>query len=203
MDNNFKNSNIYTKKKNYIMMFFLFIISTVIFSFVYKENIVPVSQSKNYNIYMNAESKSLVGPLQEDYIVKQEFIADEDFSGIGLNFSTQSRVNEGELTIKLLEKSNDRLIQSWTLDASQINEGYNYFTLDNNISKSNKKYEIIINSNSEEEDKSLVLYSSQKDNYKSGNLTINNTVENYIYIILFNFYNFIIGSILYGIYEEV
>lgn len=118
---------------------------------------------------------SVLEPIVQEDIVKQDFICDNDtIEGISLFFGTYARQNDSNINVLL--KSDGIIVEKWILDSGQlIDNSYHDFLLKTKVVNSRGKiYTIEITSDAVVESNAVTLY--KNDSVEENNLTLNDIV---------------------------
>lgn len=82
---------------------------------VYKKYIIPITKSEGYEIAVNNELTSNLGAINKDCNIVQTFKTSSSFSGIGIRFSTYSKINKGRINAKLINLDTNEELQTWSI----------------------------------------------------------------------------------------
>lgn len=165
------------KKIKYLSLIPL--ITLMILSVIYVFRIAPISRNYNYYHIFNEEATTNIGEITDGIKIKQTFKTDDGINRIAVKFSTYNRENTGTIEVTLLNKTSGEKIQFWQEDISKIKDNdYHDFILDNPIRNTKgMEFELEIKSKGCKDGNAVTIYSSRMNQYKDGNLFINDKEE--------------------------
>ncbi len=128
------------KPLKYILAFTIpFLVSAVCFGLVWFQFLQDVPQ-KSESYYLNDNYDSLTSPLTDGVVFTQDFTVGTSMYGIGLNFNVVDNTLDGQINVKLTDKTNGNLLMDYTNNIGSIfPAGYTCFTLDTPVTESGSR----------------------------------------------------------------
>ncbi len=120
----------------YILAFTVpFVVTAAAFGLVWFQYLTEVP-SKSESYYLNDRYDSLTQPLSDGRVFTQEFTCYTSMYGIGLNFNVVDLSLDGEMKIKLTDKTDGAVLMDYTGNLAPVQQhGYTCFTLDKPITE--------------------------------------------------------------------
>lgn len=166
----------HVKHKNIIIVISLICITLLGFIFIFFTKIIPISESKSYDIYYNEDDSGDAKQVSDGNLIKQDFNFSKNMSGFNIYFKVQQAETSGKVKVSLSDVESGKLIEEWDINDSDIkNEEYHQFILKNVVvNKEDTKFEISITSDYVGNENTPSVKVSSRDTYQNGELFVNN-----------------------------
>lgn len=182
--------NINMKNKREIFIIIILSLSFLVgMGIVYKNYIVPITESEGYEIAVNNELTSNLGTINKNCNIVQTFKTSSSFSGIGIRFSTYSKVNKGTIKAKLINLDTSEELQTWNIDTQDLKDNSFYnFKLEKVIDNSDvTNYELSLDISMDSQEDYITITTSDTNMYLDGDLSINGeSKENDLSIVVYS-----------------